>query len=570
MGKPIPASLSMASQNTTLHSSKSIFSSMSTNVSTAGRVSTNDITALPSRPDITKDYSQIAAYIQKVCNVVETLALSLPNTTLKDILVFAGLKYEEQQVKMNNLMQQLCMMTKPELTNIAVDHTALTKLTMYANKIGISAVAITNHITRIKGLLEGTTSTMKTNKTSSAMAGKQSTSSVPTITTTKQQLSVSTPSGIKQNPSFNSIAQKQQKITNFTGSTSISNSLMKTSSQTVQSKMKTVGSSSSGQTSASGTVKTSQPKQPLAVKQTTKFKQSSNEKDIYQKKLKELEYQKKVKEMMDKHNQQVNLQTAAHFAAASSTTQQQHAAAQLFAAASLTAAYQKQQKEQQKNKALPKKTAVNTSIPSGLTKQNISGNVKGAVVSSTPATKNLVLNPQISITSAASGNNPAAYSSSSKTGFGGMGIGKTASVTSKPHVASSTKDNGAKERILNLPAGVTLTHIKSKPEQMTARAASPAMARVGKTAAKSNPGSRSSSPKSVPALSAGGGSSNNSSRTSSPAFIGAGRGVSPAGSEKVKSMISKAQVGDTSKNKPVANEYKSFKDKVYVHILLVI
>ena len=80
-----------------------------------------------ARKDIIKDYSQISAYIQKICACMDAVAMNQANLTFKDILTYAGLKFEEQQVKMNSLLQQLCMMSKPELTAIAIDQNTLGK-----------------------------------------------------------------------------------------------------------------------------------------------------------------------------------------------------------------------------------------------------------------------------------------------------------------------------------------------------------------------------------------------------------------------------------------------------------
>ena len=84
-----------------------------------------------ARKDIIKDYSQISAYIQKICACMEAVALNQANLTFKDILTYAGLKFEEQQVKMNSLLQQLCMMSKPELTAIAIDQNTLGNYFIY-------------------------------------------------------------------------------------------------------------------------------------------------------------------------------------------------------------------------------------------------------------------------------------------------------------------------------------------------------------------------------------------------------------------------------------------------------
>ena len=357
------------------------------------------------------------------------------------------------------------------------------KLTTYAIKIGISLTAVTNHLTRIKGILDETYKIPPKSMASSNSISKPNQSSISKASVSNFNKST----GATKPPviTINSQIQNQLNSTNIQESSGSKNPTV-------------------NKVSGNDAKKAGNQKQTTSIKQTTKFKTTQSEKEQYLKKMQEIMAIKNMYELAQSNAQVVS---AAQLIANSNAAQRQ------------SVNQPKKAKPSQANNsgAKQKKTAAlqQVSMASGLT---------------STATKNLAMNSQISITST------------------GNSTKQTQPSTSNNANSSS---NQAASRILNLPAGVTLTHITSK--QPEARTNSPAMARVISKTGGSNPGSRSSSPKSMVVSAA----SANNSRTSSPAFFGAAnKGVAAD-----KSKGAAAQKGPDAAKK-ATNQLAVFKAQV--------
>lgn len=149
----------VGSANTGIKSATTILSNTCATiaVSATNTTATNIVsnaTAIAQSEEI-KQKSLLLAYLQKVMNFQEMVALSLPNMTNQDISAVCDLKWEEQPKKINFFFQSLLKMSLVQLRAINFDSTKLSVIHSFAVRVGLVPSSVNVYVSRLKAVLSG-------------------------------------------------------------------------------------------------------------------------------------------------------------------------------------------------------------------------------------------------------------------------------------------------------------------------------------------------------------------------------------------------------------------------------